>query len=228
MTTWNERAIEYLRANWGTATARQIAEELGCTRSAVIGKAHRLGLKDLGNPVGKPHFKAEPVERAPYQRRDENGKPKVAPLKVASFPSLKQGVSQQALSGTAVAGARRRAERETQGALSGQLQLVPAVPVESLPLFESLDTRASGSVPSDTVPDDGPRALAALSDLGCKWPVNKAATRDGHLFCNAQRVGGKPYCADHCAKAYAGYSAPAPAVDLGGMANWSVGARRQA
>lgn len=48
-TTWDDERIETLRALWTDGqTASQIGEVLGCTRNAVIGKVHRLGItRDL-------------------------------------------------------------------------------------------------------------------------------------------------------------------------------------
>lgn len=51
---WTEDRIEALRKHWDAGlSASQIAKELGegVTRNAVIGKAHRLGLKSRPSPV---------------------------------------------------------------------------------------------------------------------------------------------------------------------------------
>ena len=58
--SWTDERIEKLTKMWeGGATASQIAEELGgVSRNAVIGKAHRLGLKARPSPV-KPNEKSE-------------------------------------------------------------------------------------------------------------------------------------------------------------------------
>ena len=58
--SWTDERIEKLTKMWeGGATASQIAEELGgVSRNAVIGKAHRLGLKARPSPV-KPNDKSE-------------------------------------------------------------------------------------------------------------------------------------------------------------------------
>src|SRR6478672_1149921 len=58
--SWTDERIEKLTKMWeGGSTASQIAEELGgVSRNAVIGKAHRLGLKARPSPV-KPNDKSE-------------------------------------------------------------------------------------------------------------------------------------------------------------------------
>jgi GcrA cell cycle regulator len=50
---WTDERIATLTKMWESgATASQIADELGgVSRNAVIGKAHRLGLKSRPSPV---------------------------------------------------------------------------------------------------------------------------------------------------------------------------------
>jgi GcrA cell cycle regulator len=81
--SWTDERIEKLTKMWeGGATASQIAEELGgVSRNAVIGKAHRLGLKARPSPVkptksrkaGSPPRQApkaaEPAKPRPVRRR---------------------------------------------------------------------------------------------------------------------------------------------------------------
>ena len=82
--SWTDDRIAVLKKLWeGGSTASQIAEELGgVSRNAVIGKAHRLGLKSRPSPVktsdkkkaakkpaskaAAPPKKAAPVGRALY------------------------------------------------------------------------------------------------------------------------------------------------------------------
>ena len=59
---WTEERIEKLRKLWDDGlSASQIAKELaeGVTRNAVIGKAHRLGLKSRPSPVKSDKTKAK-------------------------------------------------------------------------------------------------------------------------------------------------------------------------
>ena len=46
MSNWTEEKVEFLKKNWGLATARELAEKMGAgfTRNSIIGKASRLGL----------------------------------------------------------------------------------------------------------------------------------------------------------------------------------------
>tara|TARA_B100001057_G_scaffold427817_1_gene452783 strand:+ start:475 stop:975 length:501 start_codon:yes stop_codon:yes gene_type:complete len=46
MSAWTKDNVEFLKKNWGLATARELAEKMGpgFTRNSIIGKASRLGL----------------------------------------------------------------------------------------------------------------------------------------------------------------------------------------
>src|SRR5687768_8459391 len=63
--SWTDERIETLTKMWeGGATASQIADELGgVSRNAVIGKAHRLGLKARPSPVNAKEPKPEPARK---------------------------------------------------------------------------------------------------------------------------------------------------------------------
>ncbi|MEM1021747.1 MAG: GcrA family cell cycle regulator [Sphingomonadales bacterium] len=66
--SWTDERIEALRKLWDEGlSASQIAEKLGegVTRNAVIGKAHRLGLKSRPSPVKSEAAAAKPKPKAP-------------------------------------------------------------------------------------------------------------------------------------------------------------------
>ncbi len=46
----------------------------------------------------------------------------------------------------------------------------------------------------------------------CRWPIGDPTDEDFH-FCGKNTVMGKPYCAEHCAMAYAGSSKETAADD---------------
>lgn len=66
MTVWSEKAIEDLTRLWADGySASAIASEMGwLTRSAVLGKVHRLGL-----PARAPRMNARAKEERPVPKR---------------------------------------------------------------------------------------------------------------------------------------------------------------
>ena len=69
--SWTDERIATLKKMWeGGSTASQIADELGgVSRNAVIGKAHRLGLKSRPSPV-KANEKKKPAVKAKAGRKE--------------------------------------------------------------------------------------------------------------------------------------------------------------
>ena len=69
MPTWTDDRVELLKKRWGESlSASQIAAELGgITRSAVIGKVHRLGLSGKGG--SQPGKGSGSPNRPPRQRK---------------------------------------------------------------------------------------------------------------------------------------------------------------
>src|SRR3546814_1488389 len=78
--SWTDERIEQLRSMWEKGlTASQIADELGgVSRNAVIGKAHRLGLKSRPSPV-----KATDAKLAKPAKSPAAPKPAAAPPRAA-------------------------------------------------------------------------------------------------------------------------------------------------
>lgn len=88
--SWTDERIQQLTKMWeGGATASQIAEELGgVSRNAVIGKAHRLGLKARPSPVKANEKPAAPVKAAPPAPVAAPAKQPVAAAKPAAPESV--------------------------------------------------------------------------------------------------------------------------------------------
>ena len=90
--SWTDERIEQLRSMWEKGlTASQIADELGgVSRNAVIGKAHRLGLKSRPSPVKATEKAARPVKAAAPKPATPAAAPRpvapAAPRPVAAAP----------------------------------------------------------------------------------------------------------------------------------------------
>jgi len=63
MTTWTEAKIARLRKLWATMPTAEIGLQLGMSKNAVIGKAHRLGLQELPSPIRHTSAKPPPIRR---------------------------------------------------------------------------------------------------------------------------------------------------------------------
>ena len=85
--SWTDERIATLKKMWeGGSTASQIADELGgVSRNAVIGKAHRLGLKSRPSPVkANEKKKAAPAKPKPAPKPE----PAAEPAPEAADPKL--------------------------------------------------------------------------------------------------------------------------------------------
>lgn len=72
--TWTPEKIDLLTRLWssGMPTA-QIGKELGVTKNAVVGKAHRLNLPERASPIQRKPIKV--VELTPHSCRWPEGHP---------------------------------------------------------------------------------------------------------------------------------------------------------
>ncbi len=68
--TWTEERVELLKQLWTDGrSASQIAAEIGgCSRNAVIGKIHRLGLSGRAKPGPAPAEPKRKIERPAFLR----------------------------------------------------------------------------------------------------------------------------------------------------------------
>ncbi|MCC6479189.1 GcrA family cell cycle regulator [Sphingorhabdus sp.] len=206
--SWTDERIDRLKSMWEKGlTASQIADELGgVSRNAVIGKAHRLGLKSRPSPVKAnegeakpaPKPKAKPVEKAPARaaapapERTTAAPAPVAPRPQADMPKI---VS------IGPGGFMR------QGPGDQQAPIPPAPPRRLVP-----------AKPSPEIADK--TSLLDLSDRVCRWPMGHPGEPDFH-FCGEAVNPGFPYCVEHCGRAYQaqlprGVRRPPPPMPFGG------------
>ena len=220
--SWTDERIATLKKMWeGGSTASQIADELGgVSRNAVIGKAHRLGLKSRPSPVKA----AEKKKAAP--------KPKPAPKPVAKKPAPRPAAPAPAPAKPVAAAPAAKADNANysqplpnktpdlpkivsvgpggflrQGPGDQQPPIPPAPPRRLVP-----------AKPDPSIADK--TSLLDLSEKVCRWPMGHPGEPDFH-FCGEAVNPGFPYCVEHCGRAYQaqlprGARRPPPPLPFGG------------
>ncbi|MEL6708677.1 MAG: GcrA family cell cycle regulator [Pseudomonadota bacterium] len=228
--SWTDERIATLKRMWeGGSTASQIAEELGgVSRNAVIGKAHRLGLKSRPSPV-KANEKKKAAKKAaakaspPKKSADSAAKPAT---KVAAKPAAKT----EKPAATASEAPKTTPATPSQPMPNPTSDLPKIVSVgpggflrqgpgdQQAPIPPAPPRRLVPAKPSPEIADK--TSLLDLSDKVCRWPMGHPGEPDFH-FCGAPVNPGFPYCVEHCGRAYQaqlprGARRPPPPLPFGG------------
>lgn len=222
--SWTDERIEKLTKMWeGGATASQIADELGgVSRNAVIGKAHRLGLKARPSPV-KPNEKpsrpaaprkVKPAAEAPVRAAEPEVETPTRPMALAAEAPAARGAD------PAPAAAPDKPAVEQPRIISvgpgGFLRQGPGDQQQPIP--PAPPRRLVPAKPSPEVADK--TSLLDLNDRICRWPMGHPGEPDFH-FCGEKVNPGFPYCVQHCGRAYQaqlprGARRPPPPLPFGG------------
>lgn len=224
--SWTDERIATLKKMWeGGSTASQIADELGgVSRNAVIGKAHRLGLKSRPSPVKANDKKKAPAKPAPA--------PKPAAKKAAK-PASKTAPAAAAPAkpaAPAAPGPRQDGAPQSQPLPNRSSNLPKIVSVgpggflrqgpgdQQPPIPPAPPRRLVPAKPSAEIADK--TSLLDLSDKVCRWPMGHPGEPDFH-FCGESVNPGFPYCVEHCGRAYQaqlprGARRPPPPLPFGG------------
>lgn len=224
--SWTDERIEKLTKMWeGGATASQIADELGgVSRNAVIGKAHRLGLKARPSPV-KPNEKpARPVAPKKPRPSADAPPPRAAELQ-AEAPTpppspVAAAPAPRAADPVAAAPVAEKPAPEQPRIISvgpgGFLRQGPGDQQQPIP--PAPPRRLVPAKPSPEIA--GKTSLLDLNDRICRWPMGHPGEPDFH-FCGEKVNPGFPYCVEHCGRAYQaqlprGSRRPPPPLPFGG------------
>lgn len=229
--SWTDERIATLKKMWeGGSTASQIADELGgVSRNAVIGKAHRLGLKSRPSPVKanekkkaakKATTKSAPTKKAAPATSKPAAKPapKAAPVETEVAPEAAAPEEAKDKAGNSEALPNRGSDLPKivsvgpggflrQGPGDQQAPIPPAPPRRLVP-----------AKPDPSIADK--TSLLDLSDKICRWPMGHPGEPDFH-FCGEVVNPGFPYCVEHCGRAYQaqlprGTRRPPPPLPFGG------------
>lgn len=229
--SWTDERIGTLKKMWeGGSTASQIAEELGgVSRNAVIGKAHRLGLKSRPSPV----------------KANEKKKKAATTKKPAAKPAAKKKAARPTR--TIVKNTAQNTQRPPSNAVelaaTAAGATIPKQPIPNktpdLPKIVSIGPggfqRQGPGDQQPPIPPAPPRRLVPakpspeiadktslldLSDKVCRWPMGHPGEPDFH-FCGADVNPGFPYCVEHCGRAFQaqlprGARRPPPPLPFGG------------
>lgn len=229
--SWTDERIATLKKLWeGGSTASQIAEELGgVSRNAVIGKAHRLGLKSRPSPV-KANDKKKAAKKAPTKTA---APPKKTPIPATAKPAAKpaaQAPTQPAEPVTVKPDTPRAPDNNSQPMPNPSSDLPKIVSVgpggflrqgpgdQQPPIPPAPPRRLVPAKPSPDIADK--TSLLDLSDKVCRWPMGHPGEPDFH-FCGTAVNPGFPYCVEHCGRAYQaqlprGARRPPPPLPFGG------------
>lgn len=224
--SWTDERIATLKKMWeGGSTASQIADELGgVSRNAVIGKAHRLGLKSRPSPVKANDKKKAPAKPAPAPKpaakKAAKPAPKAAPAAAApakpaapAAPGPKQDGAPQS---QPLPNRSSNLPKIVSVGPGGFLRQGPGdqqPPIPPAPPRRLVPAKPSAEIADKT-------SLLDLSDKVCRWPMGHPGEPDFH-FCGEAVNPGFPYCVEHCGRAYQaqlprGARRPPPPLPFGG------------
>ncbi|MBD2841200.1 GcrA family cell cycle regulator [Erythrobacter rubeus] len=228
--SWTDERIATLKKMWeGGSTASQIAEELGgVSRNAVIGKAHRLGLKSRPSPV-KANEKKKAAKKA-ASKTSANTKKASAAKAPAAKPASRPAPSPAASTSTKADAPAKNDGSPSQPVPNPTPELPKIVSVgpggflrqgpgdQQPPIPPAPPRRLVPAKPSPEIADK--TSLLDLSDKVCRWPMGHPGEPDFH-FCGEAVNPGFPYCVEHCGRAYQaqlprGARRPPPPLPFGG------------
>ena len=218
--SWTEERIATLTKMWESgATASQIADELGgVSRNAVIGKAHRLGLKSRPSPV-KPN---EPKDKGKAKKADAPPRPAVkvkakspAPRDLPA-PSPAPSAAASDVPSQPVPNPTANMPKIVSVGPGGFLRQGPGD--QQAPIPPAPPRRLVPAKPSPEIADK--TSLLDLNERVCRWPMGHPGEPDFH-FCGEKVNPGFPYCVEHCGRAYQaqlprGARRPPPPLPFGG------------
>jgi GcrA cell cycle regulator len=197
--SWTPERIDELTKLWESGqSASVIGKLLGVSKNAVVGKAHRMKLQARPSPIkrGEDGDTAGPVVKAPARERQVAARP--APSDTQSAGSGGRGAAGSEPLQTVISAAlaaKAAGPKAPAAAASGR-----SSPAASGAKAVS-SARAARNGTRDSVASATRAVHASRRGPQCLWPIGDPGDDDFH-FCGEPAQAGKPYCSEHCARAY--------------------------
>lgn len=239
MTDWTNDQATTLRRLWDEGhSGAEIARQMGMTKNAVVGRAHRMDLPSRPSPIGQPKRELDDAQRGQLAQmigkgftRDQCAAVLRVGRDIVSREAKRLGLGGARHRGQDGAGVVLRArqasalaQREGGGAAEGSRARGAAGGggASLAPAAHAAPAAAVGAIP--VVVPLAVRAAAPIAPRGCRWPMWGNAEKPTHRYCDAPSCRGA-YCAEHGARAFtatwstdAGYERRPGGFVVGGVA----------
>ena len=200
---WTEERIELLKKLWAEGhSASQIGKMLGVSKNAVVGKAHRMKLAARPSPIKRSAKSDGTKKDAPAKKAAPKAAKPAAPA--APKPAVKPAAPAAAKPVVAPVPPKPKAPIAPAARVAAPRPAAPAAkqPTAAEIKAASLPAKARRKASMDAADRKlFSGAMEKRKGPKCLWPHGDPGDADFH-FCGAPAIPGKPYCAEHCARAY--------------------------